>query len=86
MNKQQSTMDLVVKIGNWLQMELLGAGATEELALKICFATGQRQAMILPGGDLWAPAKDALYRYKQGEWDEPGPELAQKLIKEAIGR
>ena len=80
-----SVREQVTKAGDWLYEQLRAAGASRELSTDICFATGQRQAMLDPGEDPWAVAREALERYKRGEWDRPGDELADRLLKEKFG-
>lgn len=75
----------VTESGDWLKAELLKLGCDDPLANNICFATGQRQAMMNPGEDLMVPCRSALERYGRGEWDTPGAELADRLFTEAFG-
>lgn len=65
--------------------ELLALGCRPRRAKSICFAMGQRVAMLPSGADMWGPARAALENYKQGTWDVPGRKLATQLTKEAFG-
>lgn len=67
--------------GCWMKQELRKLGCGEELAEKICFATGQRQ---MGAPDVWQPAVDAIANYKKGIWDQPGQELGEKLARETL--
>jgi hypothetical protein len=73
----------VRKSGDRLMAELLKLGCAPELASDICFATGQRHAMFPE--QMWETVQTTLDRYKLGQWETPGPELAQKLIAEKFG-
>ncbi len=68
--------------GQWLGEELAVLGCPDDLIEKICFAVGQRCS---PNEDNWSLAVKALENYKQGHWEEPGSELAAKIIKERYG-
>ncbi len=71
--------------GNWLHMKLLALGADVATANKVCFANGQRLAMVLPGGDHWIVTLRTLERFKAGDIDEPGEELGRRLLEERYG-
>ncbi len=80
----RATREAIEELGNRLFADLRDAGCDEALATRICFATGQRHAM-LDGGDEFTLYRSALERYYQGDWDEPGPDLARRLMKEKFG-
>src|SRR4051812_19111177 len=71
--------------GTWLKGELLALGCDPDLASGICMVLGQRQAMLRKGTNFWGPAIAILEDYKNGTWELPGPELADKLLKERFG-
>lgn len=77
--------DDIISAGDWLKDELVAAGADEALATNICFAAGQRQAMLEPGDDAMEPCREALARFRNGDWDTPGKELADRLLREKFG-
>jgi hypothetical protein len=64
--------------GAWLGSRLRAAGCPDDLSDRICFANGQRCAM---SADPWVPTVNALKRYAAGEYDTPGPELAERLAR-----
>lgn len=62
--------------GHWLSEELKKLGADEQTAGECCFANGQKTAF---SEDAWETAKQSLEDYKSGNWDRPGPGLADQL-------
>ncbi len=70
--------------GHWLSGELIELGCPEERANKICFACGQIQAAkATTSEEIWAVCAEALTTYREGgTFPEPGPELADALIRE----
>jgi hypothetical protein len=68
--------------GCWLNRELSILGCPNDIIEKICFAVGQRQALLT---GVWEPVYKALEEYKQGRWEVPGPKLAEKIIQEKFG-
>lgn len=75
----------ITQSGDWLYGELVRAGSEDDLAKQICFAAGQRQAMLNDDQDLMGVCRELLERYKRGDWDTPGMELAMKLLTEKFG-
>lgn len=67
--------------GCWLEEEMKKLGATDQESYDCCFAHGQRSF----GRDPWVMAVNALEKWKAGNPDKPGEELAQSLIKEMVG-
>lgn len=68
--------------GCWLKEKLLELNCPEDLAERIGWAVGQRQAA---NPDAWQVVYTALENYKKGEWEEPGEELGLKIMKEQFG-
>lgn len=70
----------------WLCEQLTSAGCPPQLAEKITFAVGQRQAHEDTPDGIWGQTVIALRNYtERGRWEEPGEELAQKLLFENFG-
>ena len=65
--------------GTWLDRKLAELGCPREQIRKICFANGQRCAMAR---DPWVNTLATLEGYRAGQVDEPGPELAERLLRE----
>lgn len=65
----------------WLEEQLKEAGAEDRAIRRICFANGQRIAM---NGDPWRTGQRTLERYRAGDVDTPGNELARQIFNEAI--
>jgi hypothetical protein len=74
-----------IESGAWLARQLKEAGCEDILNNKICFATGQRQAMADSGEEIRDLAVRAWENYKNGVWDIPGEELAMQLLREKFG-
>ena len=70
--------DLVRSLGSQLFDDLVGLGASDDQAKAACFAFGQRAAMLGPWGDMRKLAKDVVERYKVGDVDVPGEDLARR--------
>lgn len=69
--------------GQWLGEELDKLGVDALTGKKICFSTGQIQSGT---GQSWEPAIEALERYKKdGSYEEPGEDLARKIMTETLG-
>jgi len=68
--------------GEWLSQELEALGCSHELSERIGFANGQKCFMAK---DTWAVAAQSLEDYKNGTWDEPGPELAGEICRDKLG-
>jgi hypothetical protein len=68
--------------GEWLGEELTKINCPSDLIRRISFACGQRQAACM---EPWPPAIKALEEYKQGRWEEPGMDLAKKILREQFG-
>lgn len=69
--------------GEWLSAELSRVGADEETRQKICFASGQKMVFA---PDPWQVVEETVSEYSaNGSFDEPGPELAGRLIEENLG-
>jgi hypothetical protein len=69
--------------GDALAERLVELGADVDQAERICFAFGQRASAMEASGrpvDLAALADRIVERFRNGQWDEPGPELALRLI------
>ncbi|MCK9459551.1 MAG: hypothetical protein M0R80_07925 [Proteobacteria bacterium] len=64
--------------GNWLGEELESLGAASEMIEKLCFVHGQRSFL----GDPWGSAAKVIADYKNGQVEEPGEELAEKITME----
>lgn len=66
--------------GCWLNGMLQEAGASEDVAAEICFAHGQKSVFAnLGDGTVWDIAAQSLQQFKDGHWDKPGEELAERL-------
>ena len=68
--------------GCYIAMKLSQIGCPEELIGQICQAAGQRQATY---NDFWGVALHVIEEYRQGRYELPGMELAEKLMKERFG-
>lgn len=73
--------DRIAYSGAWLGERLVELGCLPELKHKICFAHGQR---VFRNADPWGLAQAALDAYKEGLWEEPGLELAERVISETL--
>lgn len=72
--------------GFWLYGKLRAAGCDPDLAERIGFAAGQRQAHETTATGIWSHAVTALENYTEhGIWDAPGSALAKKLLFENFG-
>lgn len=70
--------------GDRLYAALRAIGASDEEAQDTCFAGGQRIAAIIMSGaepDLEALVEETIARFRRGERDRPGPELAAELVE-----
>jgi len=70
--------------GSWLSKTLRELGASDEEKEAICFAHGQRCF----GGDPFEVALSYANEYADNKTtsEQPGPELAEKIFNETIGR
>lgn len=66
--------------GCYLGEALESLGCPHERIEAISMATGQRQAHNKD--EYWSIVVHAIEEYKQGRWEEPGPELARRIIQE----
>ena len=66
--------------GNWLGRELRVLGLTEEQIKNAGFVAGQRCHMR----DPWAAHKEVLRNCKEGKFEEPGFDLADKIVQEQV--
>jgi len=72
-------MEEIHMAGCWLgeQLEIAGAGADME---PVIVANGQKTVFAhIEQKDAWDIAQETLESYKAGNWDRPGPELADQL-------
>lgn len=65
--------------GEWLSDELTKLGLSGQQQNDICFANGQR---CFGQKDVWAIAQQSLEKARAGKPDEPGPILAEQIMRE----
>jgi len=72
----------VFESGVWLGQKIRSSGGTDEESSKACFALGQRACV---GGidRAYALAAECYNSWMSGRRDEPGFELAEKLLLDA---
>lgn len=70
--------------GEYMGRSLHSLGCPPERIEQILIAAGQRQSGR-QDDDMWRIAAHVVEEYKQGRWESPGPELAQKILKERYG-
>jgi hypothetical protein len=68
--------------GFYIEHHLQTLNCPADLCERICFAAGQRFSAI---NDPWSLAVKIIEDYKKGIWEEPGLELARKIMLEQFG-